>query len=172
MKRIIPIFFFLILVFFFNSCERKEYTEEGIKEIVEEINVKLEKAVGEEFNWGSPEAYSLFRAYFSEDGKLMFINESYTYRKPAESFNRYYIKDGNLLHIISRKMEYISDKKSGKGKKMMINIEFYSDPDENILLYDKIVNKERVTLNDDEAEEIFRHVDELKEIVNKREIIQ
>ena len=172
MKRIISIFFFLILVFFINSCERKEYTEEGIKEIVEKINVKLEKDIGEEFNWGSPEAYSLFRAYFSEDGKLMFINESYTYRKPAESFNRYYIKDGNLLHVLIRKMEYVKANESSKMKKNMTNIEFYSDPDENILLYDKIVNKERVTLNDDEAEEIFRHVDELKEIVNKRDKIK
>jgi hypothetical protein len=168
MKRIIPIFFFLILVFFFNSCERKEYTEEGIKEIVEEINVKLEKAVGEEFNWGSPEAYSLFRAYFSGD-ELIFINESYTYRKPAESFNRYYFKDGNMLHLIIKKLEYTRDEESGKGKKVMTTIEFYSDPDENILFYDKIVNTKRTTLGDEEAEEIFRHVDELKEIVNKRE---
>ena len=169
MKKIIPVSIFLIFVFFIISCERKEYTEEGIKEIVEGINVKLEKAVREEFNWGSPKAYSLFRAYFSEDGELIFINESYTYRKPAESFNRYYFKDGNLLHIINKKLEYTRNKESGKGKKVMTNIEFYSDPDENILFYDKIVNTKRATLGDEEAEEIFRHVDELKEIVNKRE---
>jgi hypothetical protein len=51
----------------------------------------------------------------------------------------------------------------------MITTEIYADPDENILLYDKFVNNKRVTLSDEEVEEIFRHVDELKEIVNKRE---
>ena len=169
MKKIIPVSIFLILIFFIISCERKEYSEEGIKEIVEEINVKLEKAVEEKFNWGSSVAYSLFRVYFSEDGKLMFINESYTYRKPSESFNRYYFKDGNMLHLISKKLEYTQDKETGRGMKEMIRIEFYSDPDENILLYDKTVNNERAALSDEETEEIFRHVNELKEIVNKRE---
>jgi len=167
MKKTISVSIFLILVFFIIFCGGKEYTEEGIREIVEEINVKLEKAVGEEFNWGSPEAYSLFRAYFSGN-ELIFINESFTYRKPAESFNRYYFKDGNMLHLIIKKLEYARNEDSGKGKKVMTTIEFYSDPDENILFYDKIVNTKRATLGDEEAEEIFRHVDELKEIVNKR----
>ena len=167
MKKTITASIFLIFVFFIISCGGKEYTEEGIREIVDEINVKLEKGVGEEFNWGSPEAYSLFRAYFSGD-ELIFINESYTYRKPAESFNRYYFKDGNMLHLIIKKLEYTRNEESGKGKKLMTTIEFYSDPDENILFYDKIVNTKRATLGDEEAEEIFRHIDELKEIVNKR----
>jgi len=158
MKKSIHLSIFIILIFIINSCERKEYSEEGIKEIVEE-----------KFNWGSPEAYSLFRAYFTETGELMFINESYSYRNPSESFNRYYFKDGNMLHLITKKLEYSRDKESGRGKKVMIKIEFYSDPDENILLYDKMVNNKRATLSDEEAEEIFRHVDELKEIVNKRE---
>ncbi len=167
MKKTIPVSIFLILIFFINSCDRKEYSEEGIKEIVEKINVKLEKAVGEEFNWGSPEAYSIFRAYFSGD-ELIFINEAFTYRKPAESFNRYYFKDGNMLHLISKKLEYTNDKESGKKGKEMTDLVFYSDPDENILLYDKLVNNKGTALSDEEAEEIFRHVDELKEIVNKR----
>ena len=167
MKKIIPVSIFLIFVFFIFSCERKEYSEEGIKEIVEEINVKLEKAVGEEFNWGSPNAYSIFRAYFHAD-ELIFINESYTYRKPAESANLYYFKDGNMLHLLSKKLDYTGNEESGKGKKEIIKIEFYADPDENILLYDKFVNNKRVTLSDEEVEEIFRHVDELKEIVNNR----
>ncbi len=171
MKKSIHLSIFIILIFIINSCERKEYTEEGIKEIVEEINIKLEQAVGEEFNWGSPEAYSLFRAYFSETGELMFINESYSYRNPSESFNKYYFKDENMLYLITKKLEYTRDKESGRGKKVMTTIEFYSDPDENILLYDKIVNNKRETLNDDEAEKIFRHVDELKEIIKKREKI-
>ena len=168
MKKTITVSIFLIFVFFIISCGGKEYTEEGIREIVEEINVKLEKAVGEEFNWGSPEAYSLFRAYFSGD-ELIFINESFTYRKPADSFNRYYFKDGNMLHLIIKKLEYTRNNESGKEKKVITSIEFYSDPDENILFYDKIVNTKRATLGDEEAEEIFRHVDKLKEIVNKRE---
>lgn len=167
MKKIIPVSILLIIVFFIISCERKEYNEEGIKEIVEEINVKLENADGEELNWGSPKAYSIFRAYFYGD-ELIFINESYTYRKPAESANRYYFKDGNMLHFISKKLDYTENNESGKWKKAIIKTEFYADPDENILLYDKFVNNKRVTLSNEEAEEIFRHVDELKEIVNKR----
>jgi hypothetical protein len=168
MKKTVTLIIFFIFVFFIFSCERKEYSEEGIKEIVEEINVKLENAVGQEFNWGSPKAYSIFRAYFHAD-ELIFINESYTFRKPAESANLYYFKDGNMLHLISKKLDYTGNEESGKGKKEIIKIEFYADPDENILLYDKIVNNKRATLSDEEAEEIFRHVDELKDIVNKRE---
>ena len=168
MKKTIPLIIFLIIAIFIISCERKEYSEEGIKEIVEEIDVKLENAVGEELNWGSPKAYSIFRAFFYGD-ELIFINESYTYRKPAESINRYYFKDGNMLHLISKKLDYTGNNESSKWKKAMITIEFYADPDENILLYDKFINNKRVTLSDEEAEEIFRHVEELKEIVNKRE---
>jgi len=167
MKKSIPVSIFLVLVFYILSCAGKEYSEEGIKEIVKEIDVKLETSVGEEFNWGSPKAYSIFRAYFYGD-ELIFINESYTYRTPAESFNRYYFKDGNMLHLISKKLGYEQNKESGRGMKVMTTLEFYSDPDENILLYDRLANNKRAALSDDEAEEIFRHVDELKEVIKKR----
>ncbi len=123
MKKTISLIICLILVIFIISCERKEYSEKGIKEIVEDINVKLEKAVGEEFNWGSPGAYSIFRAYFSGE-ELIFINESYTYRAPTEASNRYYFKDGNMLHLISKKLDYTGNNESGKGKKAMIKMSF------------------------------------------------
>jgi len=167
MKKNITASGFLIILFFINSCGSREYTEDGIKEIVEEINVNLEQAVGEEFNWGSPEAYSLFRAYFYGD-ELIFINESYTYKIPAEASNRYYFKDGNMLHLKSKKIGYAQNNESGRGKKVKTTLEFYSDPDENILLYHKLANNQRTALSNEEAEEIFRHVDELKEIINKR----
>ena len=167
MKKTISISIFLIAIFFINSCVGREYTEEGIKEIVEEINVKLDNAVEEEFNWGSPEAFSTFRAFYSDD-KLIFINEAYTYRKPAESINRYYLKDGKMLHLISKKLGYEKNKVSGKGMKVITKLELYSDPDENILLYNKLANNKRETLTDEEAEKIFRHVDELKEVIKKR----
>lgn len=168
MKLIIHTIIFLFFVLLLISCGRKEFSEEGIREIVKDINTKLETTEGVQFNWGSPEAYSIFTAYFSGE-EMIFINESYTYRKPAESFNRYYFKNGNLIYSIIKKMEYTTSSNSIKGKKSMSSLEFYSDPDENVLFYEKTVGREKSTLTNDEAEEIFRHVDELKEIVSKRE---
>ncbi len=167
MDRNINITLFLLLLIFVYSCGRREFSEEGIREIVKEINVKLDDAQGVELNWGSPEAYSIFTAYYS-GRELIFINESYTYRSPAESFNRYYFQDGSLLHALIKKIEYTPSGKNIKGQKMMTSLEFYSDPDENILFYEKIVNRERATLTDDEAEEIFRHADALIDIAVKK----
>ncbi|MCW8817497.1 MAG: hypothetical protein OQK52_06465, partial [Ignavibacteriaceae bacterium] len=82
------------------SCGRKEYTEQGIKEIKKEIDSLLYNPDAEEhFNWGSAKAYSNFRAYF-HNSKLIFINEDYRFRQSGDSFNRYYFKDGNMLYYI------------------------------------------------------------------------
>ena len=119
MKKTVTLIIFFIFVFFIFSCEGETFLEEGIKEIVKEINVKLENAVGQEFNWGSPKAYSIFRAYFHAD-ELIFINESYTYRKPAESANLYYFKDGTCSSSYKQKIRLtLYVKKAVKAKKKL-----------------------------------------------------
>jgi hypothetical protein len=148
---------FILLV----SCGRKEYTEQGIKEIKKEIDSLLYNPDAEEhFNWGSAKAYSNFRAYF-HNSKLIFINEDYRFRQSGDSFNRYYFKDGNMLYYIGKELSYMPDKK-------YMNLEMMVDPDGNIIAYDKIVNGERLALSGQESKEIIEHARELEKIVSTK----
>ena len=148
----------------FSSCGRKEYTEKGILEIKKEIDSLLYNPEGEEqFNWGSEEAYSNFRAYFHSD-QLIFINEDFRFRQPGEQFNRYYFKDGNFLYYVGRELSFNPDKQ-------FKNIEVMIDPDGNIIAYDKIVNGQRKNLDGTESKKLIEHAKELERIVSERSII-
>lgn len=154
----------LIVVIIFFSCGRKEYTEKGILEIKAEIDSLLHSPEAEEhFNWGSPKAYSNFRAYFN-NSELIFINEDFKHRYPGESFNRYYFIDGNLLYFIGKELTY-------NPRKTYIDVEMMVDPDGNALAYDKIVNGKRMGLSGEEIEAIVEHAAELKDIVSERSAI-
>jgi hypothetical protein len=155
------ILFSILIITLIISCGRKEYTEQGILEIKQEIDSLLYNPEGEEhFNWGSAKAYSNFRAYF-HNSKLIFINEDYRYREPGESFNRYYFKDGNMLYFIGKELTYMPDKKYK-------NIEMMVDPDGKVIAYEKMVNGKREGLSSDEADLIVEHARQLEEIVSKR----
>ena len=158
------IILFIFVFIFLISCGRKEYTEQGILEIKQEIDSLLHNPEGEEhFNWGSAKAYSNFRAYF-HNSKLIFINEDYQYREPGESFNRYYFKDGNLLYYIGKELTYMPDKQ-------FRNIEMMVDPDGQVIAYEKMVNGLRESLSSDEANLVVEHAKILEEIVSKRSTI-
>jgi hypothetical protein len=159
--KIYPLFIILIILLTLFSCGRKEYTEQGIKEIKKEIDSLLYNPDAEEhFNWGSAKAYSNFRAYF-HNSKLIFINEDYRFRQSGDSFNRYYFKDGNMLYYIGKELSYMPDKK-------YMNLEMMVDPDGNIIAYDKIVNGERLALSGQESKEIIEHARELEKIVSTK----
>jgi len=159
--KIYPLFIILIILLTLFSCGRKEYTEQGIKEIKKEIDSLLYNPDAEEhFNWGSAKAYSNFRAYF-HNSKLIFINEDYRFRQSGDSFNRYYFKDGNMLYYIGKELSYMPDKK-------YMNLEMMVDPDGDIIAYDKIVNGERLALSGQESKEIIEHARELEKIVSTR----
>lgn len=161
MKNFLVISFALLLIV---SCGRKEYTEKGILEIKAEIDSLLHKPDAEEhFNWGSASAYSNFRAYF-HDSNLIFINEDYRYRKPGDSFNRYYFKDGNMLYFIGKELSYMPNKQ-------FKNIEMMVDPDGNVIAYDKVVNGQRSALSSDESNEIIEHARAIEKIVSERSTI-
>jgi hypothetical protein len=148
----------------FSSCGRKEYTEKGILEIKKEIDSLLYNPEGEEqFNWGSENAYSNFRAYFHND-QLIFINEDFRFRQPGEQFNRYYFKDGNFLYYVGRELSFNPDKE-------FKNIEVMIDPDGNIVAYDKIVNGQRKNLDGIESKKLIEHAKELERIVSERSTI-
>jgi hypothetical protein len=157
------IFISLLLII---SCGRKEYTEKGILEIKKEIDSLLYNPDAEEqFNWGSGEAYSNFRAYF-HNSKLIFINEDYRFRQPGEAFNRYYYKDGKMLYYVGRELTYMPDKRFN-------NVELMVDPDGKVIAYDKVVNGQRSGLDGEESERIVQHAIELEKIVSERsKIIQ
>jgi hypothetical protein len=160
--RLLILFIFVLILLI--SCGRKEYTEQGILEIKQEIDSLLHNPEGEEhFNWGSAKAYSNFRAYF-HNSKLIFINEDYQFREPGESFNRYYFKDGNLLYFIGKELTYMPDKQ-------FKNIEMMVDPDGQVIAYEKVVNGRRESLSGDEADLIVGHARQLEEIVSKRSTI-
>jgi hypothetical protein len=148
----------------FSSCGRKEYTEKGILEIKKEIDSLLYNPEREEqFNWGSENAYSNFRAYFHND-QLIFINEDFRFRQPGEQFNRYYFKDGNFLYYVGRELSFNPDKE-------FKNIEVMIDPDGNIVAYDKIVNGQRKNLDGIESKKLIEHAKELERIVSERSTI-
>lgn len=150
-----------ILIILF-SCGRKEYTEKGILEIKEEIDSLLYNLQGEKnFDWGSAEAYSYFRAYF-HNSKLIFINEDFHYRQPGEAFNLYYFKDGNMIYFIGKEIIYTPNKQ-------FRNIEMMVDPDENVIAYEKIVNGQRLGLESEESDFIISHAKELRDIVDSRQ---
>jgi hypothetical protein len=157
-------FIILALILLLISCGRKEYTEKGILEIKKEIDSLLYNPEGEEqFNWGSADAYSNFRAYF-HNSKLIFINEDFRYRQPGEQFNRYYFKDGNFLYLVGRELVY-------QPEKQFTNIEMMVDPDGKVIAYDKIVNGQRSNLDGDESDKIIQHAKELAKIVSERSTI-
>lgn len=155
------LFSFVILLLIIVSCGRKEYTEKGILEIKKEIDSLLYNPEAEEhFNWGSSKAYSNFRAYFNKS-ELIFINEDYRYRQPGEAFNRYYFKDGVMLYFIGKEIAYYPDKE-------FKNIEMMADPDGNLIAYDKVINGERSSLSQEEADLIIEHAEQLEKIVTER----
>jgi len=146
------------------SCGRKEYTEKGILEIKKEIDSLLYNPEAEEqFNWGSADAYSNFRAYYN-NSKLIFINEDYHFREPGESFNRYYFKDGNMLYFVGRELSYMPDKQ-------FRNIEMMVDPDGNVIAYDNVVNGQRSGLDSEDSKKIIEHAKALEKIVSERSTI-
>ena len=154
----------LLAIVVISSCGRKEYTEQGILEVKEEIDSLLYNPEAEEhFNWGSARAYSNFRAYF-HNSNLIFINEDFRHRHPGESFNRYYFKDGNLLYFIGKELTY-------NPNKIYNNVEMMVDPDGNVLAYDKFVNGKRMSLNSEEIDAIVEHAEQLRDIVNEKSAI-
>lgn len=153
-----------LILLIVSSCGRKEYTEKGILEIKKEIDSLLYNPEAEEqFNWGSADAYSNFRAYY-HNSKLIFINEDYHFREPGESFNRYYFKDGKMLYFVGRELTYMPDKQ-------FKNIEMMADPDGNVIAYDNVVNGQRSGLNSDDSKKIIEHAKAIVKIVSERSMI-
>ena len=162
MKYYLP-FLIFISILIVSSCGRKEYTEQGIEEIKNEIDSLLYNPDAEkEFNWGSAKAYSYFKAYF-HNSKLIYIKEDYRFRKSGSSFNKYYFKDGNMLYYIAKELIYIPEKK-------FIDTEMMVDPDGTVVFYDKIVQGKRVALSREESSEIIRHARDLEKIVSEKSV--
>jgi hypothetical protein len=163
------IFFVLILIFgsfLIISCGGKEYSEEGIVEIVEKADSILTTLAGQRYDWASPIAFSTVMAYYPQSD-IIFINENLTYRKPSNAFNRYYFKDGNLIHFIGKKLSYISATDSTMNKELS-DLTLYLDPDGDVISYNKILNNQLVNLSDSELDEILSHSKELYSLVGDK----
>ena len=145
------------------SCGGKEYTEEGIVEIVEKTDSILATLTGQSYDWASAKAYSTVMAYYHEPD-IIFLNENLTYRTPGNSFNRYYIKNGSLIYFIGKKLAYLYEADS-KMSKELSNLTLYLDPDGDVISYNKIINKQMVSLEDSELDEIISHTKELYALV-------
>ena len=155
-----------ILLSLFSSCSKKEYTENGIKQICSDIDSLLHDVKGEEFDWGSADAYSYFTAYF-HNSEFVFINEKLKNRDGAESFNRYYIYDYSAIQFIEKKIEYKKDDNNVMHKSL-IELTAYITPSGDIVMYDKISNGNREQLSADESDWIYKHSQELISIVKNR----
>lgn len=163
---------FLILIvisltFILISCGKEEYTEKSINEIVQKTDSLLSNLAGQQYDWASAEAYSTIKAYYP-DPDIIFLNEDLTYRKPAESLNLYYYKDGVLIHFIGKKMEYIT-KNVKKAKKKLTKLTLNLESDGDVISYYKIVNGELSSLDDTDVEEVLTHAEELYKLVGDKE---
>ena len=153
-------------LFLFISCGREEYTEEGIIKIVEKTDSLLAKLAGQKYDWASAAGYSTVMAYYPQPD-IIFINENLTHRKPGNAFNRYYFKDGRLIHFIGKKLIYLQEAES-KLKKELLLLSLYLDPDGDIISYNKILNNQLVPLDDLELVEILKHADEVYHLVSNK----
>ena len=155
-----------LCLFLIISCGGQEYTEEGIVEIVEKTDSLLAKLAGQKYDWASATGYSAVMAYYPEPD-IIFINENLIYRKPGNSFNRYYFKNGSLIYFIEKKLMYLQESKS-KLRKELSSLTLYLDPDGDIISYNKILNNQLVHLNDSELAEILSHAEELRKLVSDK----
>ena len=156
---------FLILIIV--SCNKEEYTEKSINEIVQKTDSLLTNLAGQKYDWASAKAYSTVTAYYPEPD-IIFLNEDLTYRKPAEAFNLYYYKDAHLIHFIGKKLDYFTkDKNNLKKHLTKLNLNLESDGD--VISYHKIVNGELSSLDDSDLEEVLSHAKELYKLVGDKE---
>ena len=155
---------FLILIIV--SCNREEYTEKSINEIVQKTDSLLTNLAGQKYDWASAKSYSTVTAYYPEPD-IIFLNEDLTYRKPAEAFNLYYYKDAHLIHFIGKKLDYFTkDKNNLKKQLTKLNLNLESDGD--VISYHKIVNGELSSLDDSDLEEVLSHAEELYKLVGDK----
>jgi hypothetical protein len=164
MKNLFKIFLFLFLVLLVLSCSKKEYTEDGIKQICNNIDSLLHHVVGEPFEWGSGKAYSTFNAFF-HDSNLIFINEKLKYRDGGEAMNWYYIYNNSMIQFVEKKIEIRKEGKS--SKKSLLDLTAQITPSGDVLNYDKIFDGKREELTGEESKWIYNHSKELIEIVKK-----
>lgn len=158
--------FFLLFILFTVSCNREEYTEKGINEIVQKTDSLLTNLAGQKYDWASAKAYSTVTAYYPEPD-IIFLNEDLTYRIPAEAFNLYYYKDAHLIHFIGKKLDYFTkDKNNLKKHLTKLNLNLESDGD--VISYHKIVNGELSSLDDSDLEEVLSHAEELYKLVGDK----
>jgi len=159
--------FFLLFISFIISCSKQDYTEKSISEIVQRTDSLLINLAGQKYDWASPKAYSTMLAYYPEPD-IIFLNEKFTYRRPAEAFNLYYYKDGHLIHFIGKKLDYSTEYKKGI-KKQLTKLNLNLDSDGDVISYQKIVNGELLSLDDSELEDVLAHAEELYNLVGDKE---
>jgi len=159
--------FFLLFISFTISCNKEEYTDKSISEIVKRTDSLLVNLAGQKYDWASAKAYSTVTAYYPEHD-IIFLNEDLTYRKAAEAFNLYYYKDGHLIHFIGKKMEYLTENKK-KIKKQLTKLNLNLESDGDVISYHKIVNGELSSLDDSDLDEISTHAEELYKLVGDKE---
>lgn len=164
--KLLLIILTVLISFLIISCGGKEYTEEGIVEIIEKTDSLLADLAGQEYVWASERAYSRLNAYYPEPD-IIFINEKLTYRKPGNAFNRYYYKDGKLIHFIGKKLMYFNSQEI-KKKKQLSELTLYLDPDGDVISYNNVLNNQLVHLEDDEIEETILHSKELYSLVGDK----
>ena len=159
--------FFLLFILLTVSCAKKEYTDKSINEIVQKTDSLLFNLAGQKYDWGSAKAYSTVNAYYPKPD-IIFLNEDLTYRKSADAFNIYYYKDGNLIHFIGKKMEYIN-KNVKKVKKQLTKLTLNLESDGDVISYYKTVNGKVSSLDDSDLEEVLTHAEELYKLVGDKE---
>jgi hypothetical protein len=159
--------FFLLFILFTVSCNREEYTDKSINEIVQKTDSLLTNLAGQKYDWASAKAYSTLKAYYPKPD-IIFLNEDLTYRRAAEAFNLYYYKDGHLIHFIGKKLDYSTKYKKGI-KKQLTKLTLNLESDGDVISYHNTVNGELSILDDSDLEEVLIHAEELYKLVGDKE---
>jgi hypothetical protein len=160
-------YIFFLFILFTLSCDREEYTDKSISEVVLRTDSLLVDLTGQKYDWASAKAYSTVSAYYPEPD-IIFLNEDLTYRRAAKAVNLYYFKDGHLIHFIGKKLEYFTENIK-KTKKQLTKLNLNLDSDGDVISYHKIINGELSSLDESESEDILLHAEELYKLVSNKE---
>lgn len=149
-------FLFLLTAY---SCASREEKVELIKQEVEVIKIKTDKAEMYAGLFVQGENRSNFRAYF--DGKdLIYIYEDMAKGYWSGATNLYFFKDDELIYFSQKEVGF--DGPDSKSKKS-VEIEIYFDG-QNVLESSKKLKGQFVDIPQEEIDEILGHTKKLMEV--------
>lgn len=160
-KYFISMFIGFVLII---SCASKDEKLQSYKNYVQEISDSLKFENGFNTIKVLGERRSRFRSYFVND-ELVFINEDLNIGKRGTSANKYFFKDGELVHFKEHSILMKDDSLNIKNKSI-INSTLYLNGEE-ILESDRMITGVPTPFSKEEVTAIVKHSKILQELAQK-----